>query len=119
VWNVPNVGLTPAARMSGAGAIAAGTTATATFNGLLALALSSPILTGVNIIPFDANGLFEDVIDNPEQYGFTNVTQACVTPNNPPFTCQAPDEYLFWDGIHPTAAGHAVIAQAVAQLLGL
>jgi outer membrane lipase/esterase len=47
------------------------------------------------------------------------VTDPCVTPNVPPFTCQAPDEYLFWDGIHATATVHTLVSQAVALLLGL
>jgi phospholipase/lecithinase/hemolysin len=42
-----------------------------------------------------------------------------VTPLVAPFRCQDPDEYLFWDGIHPTRAAHAALADAVANLLGL
>ena len=30
-----------------------------------------------------------------------------------------PSTYLFWDGIHPTSAGHAVIAQAMLDQTGL
>jgi outer membrane lipase/esterase len=26
--------------------------------------------------------------------------------------CATPQQYLFWDGIHPTATGHAVISEA-------
>jgi phospholipase/lecithinase/hemolysin len=40
-----------------------------------------------------------------------------VTPLAPPFDCKEPDEYLFWDGIHPTKATHAAIAQDIAGLL--
>jgi phospholipase/lecithinase/hemolysin len=39
------------------------------------------------------------------------VTQACVTPNQPPFQCTKPDGYVFWDGIHPTKVVHRIIAQ--------
>jgi phospholipase/lecithinase/hemolysin len=35
-----------------------------------------------------------------------------------PFTCETPDEYLFWDGIHPTRAAHTIVAQKVARILG-
>jgi phospholipase/lecithinase/hemolysin len=117
VWNVPNAGFTPAARISGTSAAAA--LATATFNGLLATALNPLVLSGVDIIPFDSNALVTAIVAAPQLYGLTNVSDACVTPNEPPFTCKDPDEYLFWDGIHPTAAGHALVAQVVAQLLGL
>ena len=117
VLNVPNVGLTPAASMSGTSA--AGTMATTVFNGLLSAALNPLLLAGVNIIPFDVNALVTAIVTAPQLYGLTNVVDACVTPNEPPFTCHNPDEYLFWDGVHPTTAGHALIAQAVAQMLGL
>jgi outer membrane lipase/esterase len=73
----------------------------------------------VHIIPFDANALVTAIVAAPQLYGLTNVIEACVMPNEPPFTCQNPDEYMFWDGVHPTTAGHALIAQAVAQLLGV
>lgn len=117
VWNVPDVGLTPAARLSGTAAAA--TLATQTFNGLLVSALTPLPMSGVDIVPFDANAFITAIVNNPALYGLANVVDACVTPNVPPFTCQAPNEYLFWDGIHPTAAVHSLIAGAVAGLLGI
>ena len=40
-------------------------------------------------------------------------------PADEPFFCQAPDEDLFWEWIHPTRAAHTIVAQAVASVLGL
>jgi outer membrane lipase/esterase len=31
--------------------------------------------------------------------------------------CSNPADYLFWDGIHPSAAGHAIIAREAARVL--
>ena len=118
VWNVPDAGLTPAARFLGASALAS--LATTAFNGYLQLEMAPMFaLPGITIVPFDANSLVHDIVASPSAFGLTNVTDACVTPLSPPFRCQQPDDYLFWDGIHPTRAGHALIAAAVADLLGL
>lgn len=70
-------------------------------------------LPGTTFTRIDAFGLFHDIVANAESYGLDNVTDTCVTPNIPPYACRKPDSYLFWDGIHPTRAGHAVIAAHV------
>src|SRR5581483_2658960 len=60
---------------------------------------------GITIVPVDSYALFESIIQNPSQYGFTNVTQ--------PAQGQAgvnPNTYLFWDRLHPTTVGHQDVA---------
>jgi phospholipase/lecithinase/hemolysin len=120
VWTVPDVGRIPAI-LAIPGASGPATTLTQIFNGLLAAELADVAgdLPGINIIPFDAFGLITTIVMNPAQFGLTNVTTACITPNDPPFFCKNPDEYLFWDGIHPTKAAHEIIAESIAQLLGV
>ncbi len=46
------------------------------------------------------------------QFNVTNVTQPCiaVNANAQPF-CANPGTFLFWDGIHPTVAGHRILAE--------
>jgi phospholipase/lecithinase/hemolysin len=33
--------------------------------------------------------------------------------------CSHPNRYLFWDGIRPTRAGHAILARRVREILGV
>jgi phospholipase/lecithinase/hemolysin len=119
VWNAPDLGLTPALRMAGPAAAQLGTLLTMEYNAGLATVLAqlSVALPGIQIVPFDAFGLINDIVANPSLYGMTNVSSACVAPNVPPFACENPDAFLFWDGIHPTKATHAIIAAQVAALL--
>jgi phospholipase/lecithinase/hemolysin len=65
----------------------------------------------------NAYALLNSMVADPATYDLTNVTEACVTPNIAPFECARPDEYLFWDGIHPTRAVHTIVATAAALLL--
>ncbi len=62
-----------------------------------------------SIVPIDMATLFQTTIRNPQRFGFTNVTQPCFNPKTGT-VCATPDKYLFWDPLHPTAAGHRVIS---------
>ena len=121
VWRVPNIGLTPALRrldvMSpGATTLAAGLTVA--FNdGLDEVVGQSSALPGISIVRLDAFQLIDAIVASPANFGLSNVTAACVT-TIAPFHCDRPDEFLFWDGIHPTAAGHAILAKEAARVLG-
>ena len=124
VWNVPDIGATPAVHIADAlvpGTAAAATQLTNLYNNVYLPSALAPVfsLPGITIVPFDANALITSIVTTPAQFGLTNVTDPCVTPDVPPFTCQTPDEYLFWDGIHPTRAVHAIVAETVGTLLGI
>ena len=119
VWRAPNVGLTPAIRSLGPNAIALGTGLTQSFNAGLDFVVANVLspLPGAHIARLDAFRLLTDLVNDGPRYGLTNVTSACITPSVAPFSCSSPDEYLFWDGIHPSAAVHAMIAQEAASVL--
>lgn len=77
--------------------------------------------SGAQIAQLDLESLLASVISNPAEFGFTNVDQACLTNFQPGFVfegiCENPDEFLFWDNIHPTTQGHALIAQLALETL--
>lgn len=97
-------------------------------NSLLTQTLQNlSLLPDINLIPLDVFSLYDQMIKNHEQLGFTQVTETCLTPDpslfpnlNSPLlltVCDQPEQYVFWDGIHPTTASHEVLAQfALAQL---
>jgi len=121
VWNVPDIGLTPALRaldQISPGAAALGSFVTVVFNSNLEMLLGSlAVLPGIEIVKLDVFQLVREITSDPAAFGLTIVDRACVSPNSPPFECNVPDEYLFWDGIHPTKAVHAIVAQNAATTL--
>lgn len=116
--NQPDIGLTPESVAGDApgGAAADITAASLLFNLQLEAELQSlEANLGVNIIKFDLSSIFDDVISNPADFGFSNVTDSCF---NGLTLCADPDSYLFFDGIHPTAAAHTIIGNfAVAAIM--
>lgn len=74
-----------------------------------------------NVTLLDANTLFADVTANPEAFALTNATASCLTNFRPTFQfdgiCDNPDEFLFWDDVHPTTAASQLISDlALAEL---
>lgn len=113
--NVPDIGKAPAVRALGPAAVAGGTALSIAYNaGLVQLRqLLQGSLPGSDLRIVDLYATLNAVVANPQAYGFANASDACVTPDVPPFKCKRPDDYVFWDGIHPTKAMHALIAQQV------
>lgn len=119
VWRLPNVGLTPAIRFLGPDAMGAAAQFTAIFNAELdkAVAGLQATLPEISIVQLDVHGKVNAILANPGRFDLTEVRAACITPDIPPFACRNADEYLFWDGIHPTKAGHGIIAHQAAHVI--
>ncbi len=114
VPNLPDIGKTPEAIAGGPALVAGATFLSTTFNAELAVEIAILEITlGINIIDFDIFSILNDMIANPGTYGFTNTNTACysgtVGIGGPGTVCANPDEYIFWDGIHPTTAAHDII----------
>jgi len=74
-------------------------------------------LPGIEIIRFDIFERLQHIVMFPEGFGLLNGSGYCVMPEVPPYACKSPDDYVFWDGTHPTKATHGVIANEVAAVL--
>ena len=118
VPNVPNIGVTPAVRALGDEAAFLASLLSVQFNVALDSTLKGLALMGIQITTLNVYQLIDDVVADPGVAGLANSTDACITPlvRKGAF-CNQPDDYLFWDGIHPTRAGHAYLATAAMEAL--
>ena len=78
-------------------------------------------LPGIELINLDVNSLFQDVINEPSRFGFSDTDNSCLVNFQPLFNfegvCDNPDEFLFWDNVHPTSAAHRLVAQLALDTL--
>lgn len=120
VLNVPDLGKTPTETARGAATSQVASSLSKLYDTELNSALSSLTATDhLSLHLVDAYSLLDKGIANPAAYGLTNVTQPVWTGNyyNPLSGVlnakgAAQNGYLFFDSIHPTATGHAIIANA-------
>ena len=119
VLNIPNLALTPAVRAAGPAAEAGAAFLTNAYNTALDQALDGlGRLPGIRFLRLDIDALLTSIVNEPAAFGLTNAADACLTFGvvRDPF-CRTPNRYLFWDGTHPTRAGHAIVADAAARAL--
>jgi outer membrane lipase/esterase len=93
-----------------------------TFNATLQKAVSDQAL---NVLVIDANDAVKLVLANPVQYGVTNSTvpacdlsklpgESSLFCNQTTLIASANNNFLFADGVHPSAYGHKLFADYVA-----
>lgn len=68
------------------------------------------------IVTLDAYQLYRDIYANPTAFGFTDVTTAAQSLLGS-YGSHNGDQYLQWDGVNPTTAGHHQIALAACHAL--
>lgn len=112
VGNLPNLALTPQFNQGPAAAAAPlADYATTTFNTALRgnLMATAAARSGSNIILMDLYKIGAVLAADPARFGLTNARDACF--NQIALTvCATPDSYMYWDSVHPTAAGHRLLA---------
>ena len=82
--------------------------------------ITANVLLDVELLPFaflnritielvDVNAIFIPLVLNPVEFGLTNSTGSALAAN--PST--NPNDYVFWDGFHPTTKVHLIAAEFI------
>lgn len=107
--NVPDLSATPAFAYLTTEQKAGLSQLVATYNAMLADGIAQLSANyNSNIVVVDAYAILNAIISDPSAYGMENVT--VPTSFDP---SQDPSVSLFWDGVHPTTAGHRLMADGV------
>ena len=119
VLNVPDLGVTPLAALGGPGAqFALSQLALGLDQAMAATLPGVAAADGVHLQLLNTYALLGNIVASPSSFGFTNVTDSCLnTSTTPPTVCADPNQYLFWDDQHPTAAGHFLVAYEARALV--
>jgi phospholipase/lecithinase/hemolysin len=102
VLNVPDLGLTPLGRASGLSDFIS--QSCADYNQALEDALDDLEHAGISTVRVDAFAVLRVMVNFPALFDFANVTEPFL------FAGGNPDEFLFWDPVHPTTRGHRILA---------
>jgi len=108
VGNMPDLSLTPFVLAMEPEVQAQVAMAVGLFNvGLEQTLAGLPDACAGTLTLFDSRQAVDDIATDPGAYGLTNVSESCLTETT---LCSNPEDYLFWDSVHPTTKVHAILA---------
>lgn len=117
VIKIPDLALTPLVKSLGGAAIQKAKQFVITANVLLDVELLPfAFLNRINIELVDINAVFIPLVLNPVAFGFTNSTGAAFNPTTGAVVSD-PNDYVFWDGFHPTTKVHLLAAEFIYKAL--
>jgi len=122
-YEVPNLGLTP--RFDGTALQSLASDLAESFNGAVLKGLAPIESSGLKVFTLDTYDLLGEIKADPSHFGFTNVSGPCWTgnftdPSSGTLCSKIPsdqNQFLFWDEVHPTAAGHLLAAEFAVDAL--
>lgn len=116
LMNGPDISLTPAVQLLGPLVVGAAQQVVAGYNAgfMQTVDALEANLPGVMITRVDVAAGLNDIVANPDRYKLINTSEPCLRFNTvEQAICDHPNDYLFWDGIHPTRAGHGAVAKII------
>jgi len=116
VPNLPDLSLTPEVRgFNSAQLSSLANNVSVGFNQALAGTLGLNMFSVLDIRSLDAFAAQTQITLDPAAYGLSNVSDACysgdLTGAGTPSVCANPDQYMYWDFEHPSAALHAQLGK--------
>jgi phospholipase/lecithinase/hemolysin len=119
IGNAPNLALVPAVLQQGLPAqMLAGGLSIAYNGGVDGIVNTLSAAPYLHVAKLDVFNLLESLVNAPQQIGLTDVIDTCITPGVIVHAiCRDQDDYLFWDGIHPTHTVHEFLAYQAYQLV--
>jgi phospholipase/lecithinase/hemolysin len=121
VFNLPDLGKTPDAAAKGSSSTF--TDLASRHNQTLATALNNfRSQPNINVVPVDISSRFNQLLANPGELGIKNTTDACVIATgfldlNIQSVCNNPNDFLFFDDVHPTTLVHRLISETALTAL--
>jgi outer membrane lipase/esterase len=115
---IPDISLTPQVKAQGTEAVFAAKQFVFTAN--LDMQVELPRFAmqhqiGIRVV--EINAIFYPVVFEPALFGFTNSVDLAYVPLNGPLQVLYPDDYVFWDGFHPTTKVHAIAANFISKAI--
>jgi Ca2+-binding RTX toxin-like protein len=110
--NLTNLGQLPFSQGLQAGVEA--TAISRAFNAAMSLELSNLNFAVTEVDLFTAG---EEVRKDPTSFGFTNITDPLLPLQLSPNPPSNPEQFFFWDTLHPTTQGHQILANTIERTL--